>query len=477
MRKRPKVLFIIHDVYQEDNHFPLGIAYLAAILKKNNVEVEVLCQDIFHYTNEYIADYLQEKEFDIIGIGFLAARFMETIEPICRLITSCKKNAWLVLGGAGPSPIPEYILNKTKADIVVLGEAEEIIGHLLECKIEGGDLSKVDGIAYCQNGRIFVNRRRSPVKNLDLIPFPEWSLFPMERYTRCLRPYQASIEDIALGIITSRGCINRCNFCYRLESGIRTRSIENVIQEMLILKNSYGVNYFIIYDELFVFSKKRILEFKESLKRNDLKIKFSCNARVDLFDEELAVLIKECGCEFLNFGMESSSQRVLDIMKKRTTVEQNIMAAEIARKIGIGLGLDFIWGNIGDTEESLRNNVELIKKYNTYNQLRTIRPVTPYPGSELYYFAIEKGYLKGPEEFFIKFKNSDLATVNFTQIPDDKYYRLLFEANKELILDHYFHTSGDMEAAEELIKEFYKLYFEGEVKFRGPRHYVKETIC
>ena len=172
--------------------------------------------------------------------------------------------------------------------------------------------------------------------------------------------------------------------------------------------------------------------------------------------------------------MESSDQNVLNLMKKNTTVEQNIKAAEIARKVGIGLGLNFIWGNKGDTEESLRKNVELIKTYNTYDQLRTIRPVTPYPGCELYYEAIEKGLLSGPEDFFEKFKNSDLLTVNFTDIPEEKFYKLLFEANKELINDHYSHTTKNMEEANNLIDSFYNIYFKGETKFRGARHYEKK---
>ena len=162
------------------------------------------------------------------------------------------------------------------------------------------------------------------------------------------------------------------------------------------------------------------------------------------------------------------------LMKKNTTVEQNIRAAEIARKIGIGLGLNFIWGNKGDTAESLRKNVELIKKYNTYDQIRTIRPVTPYPGCELYYEAIERGLLSGPDNFFNKFKNSDLLTVNFTDIPEKEFYQLLFEANKELILDHYAQTTKNTEEANNLIQSFYNLYFKGETKFRGARHYEKK---
>ena len=138
------------------------------------------------------------------------------------------------------------------------------------------------------------------------------------------------------------------------------------------------------------------------------------------------------------------------------------------------MGLNFIWGNFGDTEESLKGNVELIKKYNTYDQIRTIRPVTPYPGADLYYEAIRRNLLTGPEDFFNRFKNSDLFTVNFTDIPLDKCYELLFAANKELITDHYLNTTKDMEVANQLIDDFHRLYFEGDTKFRGVRHYGKK---
>lgn len=474
MNQKGKVLFIIHDVYQDDNFFPFGPGYMAAILKKNGVEVSVYNQDVFHYTNDELAGFLENHEFDIIGVGFLAARFKETVEQLCKVINKHKKNAWFILGGNGPSPIPEYILEKTKADIVVMGEAEETIVELLKCKREKGSYSQIKSIAYHDQTGIVVNERRRPIINLDSLPFPEWSLFPMERYAGCLKLFGANDKDIAFSIITSRGCINRCNFCYRMEKAIRIRSLKNIIDEMKILNKTYGVNYFSIEDELFVVSKKRIFEFRNILKQESMKIKFYCQGRVDIFDEEIAEALKEAGCQFVNFGMESSSQNVLNLMNKNTTVEQNIKAAEIARKMNIGLGLNFIWGNKGDTEESLLNNVELIKTYNTYDQMRTIRPVTPYPGSPLYYEAIERGLLSGPEDFFDKFKNSDLLTVNFTDIPEDKFYQLLFEANKELVTDHYLHTTKNTEEAEKFIQAFHDLYFKGEIKFRGVRHYEKK---
>ncbi len=470
-----RVLLIVHDVYQDDNVFPLGIGYLASVLKKEGAQVTVYSQDVFHYSNEELSKFLLENEFDLIGIGFMAARFKETILDLCKVINECKKNAYLVLGGHGPSPIPEYILDKTKADIIAIGEAEETIVELLHCKIAGGrKLSKIKGIAYKENGRCYINERREPIKNLNNIPFPEWNLFPVDNYATCIKLFHHEKTDRYISFLTSRGCVGKCNFCYRIEKGIRLRSIESIIEEMKVLNNDFGITYFSLSDELFIFSKKRIKELKDSLKANNLKIKFDCNARVDVLNEDLLEMLKDCGCTFLNFGMESSSQRVLDLMNKKSTVEQNIKAAELTKKVGIGMGLNFLWGNKGDTEEVLKDNVAFIKKYNTYNQIRTIRPVTPYPGCDLYYEAIDRGLLSGPEEFFERFKNSDLLTINFTEISEKRFYECLFEANKELIEDYYKHTNQDVNQTEVLIDQFYNLYFKGDYKFRGSRHYKRE---
>ncbi|MDO8592398.1 MAG: radical SAM protein [bacterium] len=474
--KKNKILFIIHDVYQEDNQLPLGSAYLAAALNQNGASIEAYCMDVFHYTNKELAKHLEENEYDLIGLGFLAARFNETVVDLCKTVNAHKKTAWFILGGQGPSPIPEYILRTTGADIVAIGEAENTIVDLLNCKINNGDLSQVKGIAYLNNGEFQYTGQNKLIIKLDEIPFPLWEIFPMHKYTSCFNLFNQLPEEKSFLIATSRGCTNRCNFCYRMEKGIRLRSIDNIIAEIKILFSRYGVNCHAFIDDLFVFSKQRLREFEQALAQSGLKIKFNCNARVDIIDKEMVEILKRCGCQFINFGFESSSNEVLKLMHKNATAEQNIRALELVKADGgIGMGLNFLWNNLGDNEATLRKNVELIKKYNTYYQLRTIRPVTPYPGSDLYYQLIKMGKLKGPDDFFKKFKNSDLMLVNLMDIPDHKVYELLLEVNSDLILDHYSHTDGDREEAKRLIQQFSDLYAGKTVKFRGARHYVKKN--
>lgn len=471
IRKRGRVLFIIHDLYQNFNQFPLGVAYMATSLRNAGHEVQVYCQDLNHHSNETVGDFVASGNFDIVGIGFLAARFNETVRPLCDVVNRNKKGAWLVLGGHGPSPIPEYTLRSTSADFVVVGEGEQTIVELLENKLAGKpSLEDINGISWMQNGECRQTPRRGLVHNLDSLGFPAWDLFPTEQYARSQKVFDQPSTEKSLAFISSRGCINACTFCYRMEKGVRVRSIANVVEELKILRNEFGIRYFFIQDEMFVLNRKRLVDFENELEKNGLDIRFSCDARVDILDRDILKSLKRCGCIFLNFGIESADDNVLRLMKKNCTVEQNTRAVEMTlEEGGIGLGLNILWGCEGDSVESLWKGVGFIKKYNTYKYIRTIRPPTPYPGSELYYRAIEMKKLSGPDDFFEKFKNSDLYMVNFTDIPLKEFYDALLAANRELIHDHYNHTGGAAEEAESLISAFSDLYSGKTTKFRGAR--------
>jgi anaerobic magnesium-protoporphyrin IX monomethyl ester cyclase len=462
-----KVLLIIHDNYQDDNYFPLGPAYLAACLRDNKHDVDVYCMDVFHYTNKDLAEYLDAHDYDLIGLGFLAGRFKETIIDLSKIISDHKKNAKFIIGGHGPSPIPRYMLKKTNADIVAMGEAEESLVDIAN----GKELQKIKGIACRDGKKITINEKRKPIKILDNIPFPAWDLFPMKKYINSVKWVGWESGDKSFPIISSRGCISNCSFCYRLENGIRFRKMDNVLNEMQELHDGYGINFFILQDNCFVTSEKRVKEFAEGIQKLNFKIKYSCESRVDIFNENIAKMLKDSGCVFVNFGFEADTQCLLDTINKNTTVEDNHNAAKIAEKYNLPFGLNFIWNLPGDTKDDLLKRVGFIKQYDTYSQIRTIKPVTPYPGCKLFYKAIDDGLLKDEGDFFNKFENLDLITVNFMDIPNKDAYKILFEVNKELILDHFQHIKGNDNVQNELIEQFQKLYFEGFTKFRGSRHY------
>jgi hypothetical protein len=152
-------------------------------------------------------------------------------------------------------------------------------------------------------------------------------------------------------------------------------------------------------------------------------------------------------------------------MNKSLTTKMIQEGIENTLDSGISPGYNIIFGNIGETRESLKLGVDFLLKYSDFAQMRTIRPVTPYPGSSLYYYAIEKGLLRDCEDFYErKHVNSDLLTINLTDMSDDEFHMSLYEANKELIEAYYKNTY------ESVIETSRKLYLEKDASFRGFRH-------
>jgi len=336
------------------------------------------------------------------------------------------------------------------------------------------NLSTICNIAYVdKNGNSHINASSKP-SNIDAIPYPLWDAFPMESYALSTIGINQSNNSRGMQLISSRGCINKCTFCHRIGKGERFRKVFNVVSEMKYLYDFYNVTYFTFLDELLIVSLDRLKEFARCLELFDLlgKIKFNAGGiRSNVVTDEIASLFEHIGCQYMTIGFESMSEDVLKKMRKNVTPEDNIRCLEILRKHKIHVGINFIWGMPGDTEKTLRQNADTLKKYNTYGELRTIRPVTPYPGSELFTIAVEQGMLLGPDDFFNKFNNSDLISVNFTDLPIEKMYECLFEINSELIIDHHEHIGGN---PEEDIKHLYDLYFNDFTSFRGFRKYERK---
>jgi radical SAM superfamily enzyme YgiQ (UPF0313 family) len=250
----------------------------------------------------------------------------------------------------------------------------------------------------------------------------------------------------------------------RIEKGIRFRSPENVVEEIKKYKKDYNVSYILFLDELFMFNEKRTFEITEAFIKANLNIKYFCTGRLNIVTKEILDMLKRSGCVYIDYGIEQFDDNALKAMNKHLTEEDIIRGIELTQKEGFLIVFDIIFGNLGDTRKTLRKTLDFFKKYNDYGQFRTIRPVTPYPGTKLYYHAIKKGLLKGPQDFYEKHTNLELPTVNFTDIPDDEYCQLLFEANKEITTDYYEHMK------EKAIDSFRRVYFERDADFRGVRH-------
>jgi radical SAM superfamily enzyme YgiQ (UPF0313 family) len=211
-------------------------------------------------------------------------------------------------------------------------------------------------------------------------------------------------------------------------------------------------------------SEKRVVSLCEDFLKAKLNIKWDCNGRLNYAKPDILRLMKESGCVFINYGIEAMDDRILRNMNKALTTGQIIKGIEASLAAGISPGFNIIFGNIGENRETLNKGIDFLLKYDDGAQMRTIRPVTPYPGSPLYDLAIQKGLLKDCEDFYErKHINSDLLAVNFTELTDDEFHQALCDANIRLLKNYHEKKLASTIAMTN------KLYLEKDASFRGFR--------
>lgn len=459
-----RILLVIYDNDSHVSMFPLGSAYIAAACRHAGHDVRIYNQDVYHWPESHLLELLNKEQFDVVGLGIIGGYYQyRKLLKISEAVNRSNNRPFYVLGGHGPSPEPEFFLRKTRADAIVIGEGEVTITELLGAIESKKELSSVQGIAFMENDRCIQTPRRATIADISEIVFPAWDLFPIDHYA-LLRDPNMSNSDRYMAAISGRGCPFKCNFCYRMDPGFRARSIDSIIEEIRILQKDYGITYIEFVDELMMSSIPRILELCESFIKSQIRLKWFCNGRLNYAKADVLRLMKEAGCVFINYGIESLDEKALRTMNKALTVKQIVTGIENTLEAGISPGFNIIFGNIGETAESLRMGVDFLTKYDDHAQLRTIRPVTPYPGAPLYYYAIEKGLLKDCEDFYEnKHINSDLLAVNFTDLTVDEFHKLLYEANR-ILVDNYYSAKlrKTLENAE-------KLYLKRDASFRGFR--------
>lgn len=460
-----RVLLAVYDNGSYVHHFPQGQAYIAAVLRKAGHEVKLWLQDVHHWPDEYLTTFMDENgPFDVVGIGVIGGYWQyRKLLSLSKAIDRAKHRPFYVLGGHGPSADPPYFMGKTGADAVVLGEGEATILELLDAIENKTPMNRILGLAYRDGSEVKVTGERTLIQDLDSIPFPAYDMFPIEYY-RLVRINKCTPTDRVMPLLSGRGCTFKCTFCYRIDKGYRPRSVEGIVEEIRLLQDKYGVNYICFADELLMVSEQRTLEVCDAFMAAGLKFKWWCNGRLNYAKPKVLQRMKEAGCVVVSYGIEAMDDEVLRLMKKGLKVTQVYEGIKNTIEAGLTPNYNIIFGNIGDTRETLEKGVQFLLDYTDGSQMRTIRPVTPYPGSPLFFTAIEKGLLKDTADFYEnKHTNSDLLAVNFTNMTDDEFHTALFYANERLI-----RRWSELQC-ENFIEQARELYFKGGADFRGFR--------
>lgn len=460
-----RILLICYDNESFIQWFPQGVAYIAATLLKYGHDVDIYEQDIHHYPMEHLTQKLNDEYYDAVGLSFIGGYFeYKQAVKISQAVNNSKQRPYYMLGGFGPSPEPDYFLEKMNADFIIKGEGESTIIDLLDHLENKKDLSNVLGIAYRKDGKTIINPPRPLIEEIDSIPMPAYDLFDVQHY-RKIKFAGVPKLDFVMPVLSGRGCTFVCNFCYRMDKGFRGRSNESIIEEIRYLQKNYRINYIVFSDELLMSSISRTISLCEAIIKAKLNIKWNCNGRLNYAKPKVLKLMKEAGCVYINYGIEAFDDQILKNMDKVLTTKQIESGIQATTAVGIAPGYNIIFGNIGESRETLMKGVDFLIKYDKEEEMRTIRPVTPYPGSPLYHHAIKEGLLEGIEDFYEnKHTNSDLLTCNFTDMTDKEFYQAMYDANARL-LDNY-----QDRVREQNHQTLEKLYMQNDASFRGFRN-------
>lgn len=399
--------------------FPLGIAYLAAVLRQHGKDVSVLdcvvegfddftpVPESRHYYiyglyGKKLRERLERDRPDVLGISCPYYSAQKTVLEIARLAKEIGIK-WVVLGGQHASGLAEYFLSFPQVDFIIVGEGERSLLKLVET-LEAGQpdaLAAIDGLAYKAAGNIVRNPKRDYIQDLDSIPFPARDLFPMEKYFTINVPSGlTSLDGRATEFISSRGCPHHCSFCASTVFGgnFRGRSPENIIAEMRELKNRYGVREIQFIDDNILHDRDRIMALCRRMIEERINLKLGLPNAVGSFalDEELIQYLAGAGLYFTHLSVESGNQKVLtQIMHKPTRVDQTSEVVRLLRRHQIDVTAVFCVGNPGETLEDIRQTFDYAATLPVYEAFFYF--ATPLPGTELYQICRQEKYI--PDNF------------------------------------------------------------------------------
>jgi anaerobic magnesium-protoporphyrin IX monomethyl ester cyclase len=371
-------------------HMPfalLGLGYLAAVLEKNEYQVDVIDCQLLKLSLEDFRSEISKRQPNIVGVTSSTLTYQSALKLI-KIVKEACPDCITIAGGPHVTFWDDKALEECpELDIVVRREGEITMLEIVQ-KIEADkSYDDVLGTTVRKEGKIVKNPDRPYIEDLDGLPFPARHLWPMER----LREY----EDI-LYLATSRGCVYWCEFCTTVRMHgrkYRMRSPKNVVDELEFLHKTYGAKKFTFCDDAFTVDQPRTEALCSEILQRGLKIEWNCGTRVDMITKDLLMKMKESGCISVWFGVESGTQQVLDAMKKGITPELTIKVLGWVRELGLKPVPNVILGFPGETKKSAWKTIKFVEKI-APDEVGFYNVATPFPGTPMYDIVKEKGWLR-----------------------------------------------------------------------------------
>ncbi len=404
---------------KRSKYFPFGLAYVAAAMEQAGAKVTVVDMEGDDLSLNRALELVVESDPSIVGLGGMVTRFRIVRELGTRL-RGLLPNVMMVAGNSGASTMPELYLRRCMLDAVVLGEGEITSAELVRTFSSGADWRKVPGLAFLSSAELVYSETRTMHSDLDSLPHPAWGLFPVENYITSMDHRQKTQPH--LEVVASRGCPYSCVYCYHIYGRkVRRRSPASIVNEIEELVERFGIEYTGFPDDLFTSDREFVLETCRLLRSRLPNIGWSCIGRVNLVDPEMLKEMRRSGCDWISFGIESGSDRMLERMKRNVSAEDCLRGIRMTREAGIHAEGSFIIGMFGETEETVRETVEFCKQADITAPMLY---VTPYPGTEIFRQAVDAGLIPDVESFLERMNAADQLLVNLTEMPDKELQRL-----------------------------------------------------
>ncbi len=371
-----------------------------------------------------IKSTIMEHGPNVVGISAKSQNYASAC-IVAKLAKEVSEQIIVIVGGPHPSMVGPEVLDCLNIDIGVKGEGERTIVELLDAIRTRKKFDGIKGIIYRKDEQIVENAPRELIRDLDSLSFPH------ESAPEVLIGYHEYPQKAFFNIYAIRGCPYNCLFCGNREvwgREMRFRSPDNVIREIKGIQKM-GINYVYFNDDVFGVDKKYIFDLCNAMIIHCPKLRWTCSLHVNLVDEQIVSLLKAAGCNRIKIGIESGNNEILKEIRKNITIEEALSACELIKKHGIELNACFMVGFPQETEDTLSETVEAMKKTKCNALVYSI--FTPYPGTEAFELCREKGLIDDNYDVSLFNHQSPANCFTFNIAPER--FRFLVSMIEEMV--------------------------------------------
>jgi anaerobic magnesium-protoporphyrin IX monomethyl ester cyclase len=448
-----KKIFFTHSYYLRFDpkqwatgqpYAPLGTLYAAAFMRQHGYPVSFF-DTMFARGPEELIPCIKNEQPGIFviyddGFNYLTKMCLQNMrEAAFKMIRYAKENGCTVIVSSSDSTDRYEMYLNEGADFILLGEAELSLLELTNALTAGEtNLFAIEGLAFKHNDAVVKTKRRSVIKELDALPFPAWDIIDMEPYRKMWLKHTGFFS---MNMGTTRGCPFKCNWCAKPIYGNRynSRSPQNVITELKMLKQQFGFEHIWFCDDIFGLKPGWVKEFADLTEKEGLSFRFKMQGRVDLLLQENNIRdLARAGCDNIWMGAESGSQKILDAMDKGTTVEQIYEATHLLKKCGVKPSFFIQFGYLTETKDDIEKTIAMINELLPYE----IGISVSYPLPGTVFFEKVKSQLVEKTNW----KDSDELALMFRNTYQPAYYRQLHR---------YVHKSYRTHIAFENVKQLF----------------------